>query len=324
MQERVTALWSQLRLRQVMIGGGSLLCLLLGFSLLPPLEEPTQPPKSETFTSTAYGSDSALLDSLATLANTAEDYLNNAGQHGRYALWAVVNGVHGFSGTVINGVGLVANTSVRTLNSGVLLTGQLIGNQYAATVTTPTVVMNAAAKNVSVGNLLTPIDDTALPVINPAVSVAETPAPAPATVVPTPTIAPQVDDAPQWPLNGQITTLFGVPHRPFQDKHTGMDISTGQRRGTAEIKPFKPGIVTEAIYSSKGLGNHVIVDHGNGLTSTYAHLNSINVQSGQPVTKTTVLGYEGTTGVSTGPHLHLEIRVNGVPTDPLQHIPGRP
>jgi murein DD-endopeptidase MepM/ murein hydrolase activator NlpD len=68
----------------------------------------------------------------------------------------------------------------------------------------------------------------------------------------------------------------------------------------------------------------VIVDHGNGVTSVYAHMDSIAVKTGQEVGLDTVLGIEGTTGVSTGPHLHLEIRVNGQAANPRQFIDGNP
>lgn len=134
----------------------------------------------------------------------------------------------------------------------------------------------------------------------------------------------QVSGNPQWPVHGQITTHFGVSHWPFQHTHTGMDISDGSAPGTTSVKPFRPGTVTETNHSPNGLGNHVIVDHGSGVTSVYAHLNSIAVQIGQKVTLDSTLGMQGTTGVSTGTHLHFEIRVNGKAADPRQFINGRP
>jgi murein DD-endopeptidase MepM/ murein hydrolase activator NlpD len=68
----------------------------------------------------------------------------------------------------------------------------------------------------------------------------------------------------------------------------------------------------------------VIIDHGKGVTSVYAHLASISVKEGKKVGMDTVLGYEGTTGLSTGVHLHFEIRVNGQAADPRQFISGHP
>lgn len=127
-----------------------------------------------------------------------------------------------------------------------------------------------------------------------------------------------------WPIKGQITTRFGVPHWPYQPVHTGIDISDGQRPGVTPIKPFRPGRVTEVIHSNLGLGNHVVVDHGQGLTSVYAHLHTITVQVGQQVGNQTQLGTEGSTGASTGTHLHFEIRQYGQAIDPHQHIGSHP
>lgn len=67
-------------------------------------------------------------------------------------------------------------------------------------------------------------------------------------------------------------------------------------------------------------GNLIIIDHGNGVQSYYAHCNSINVSSGATVTVDTVIGTVGSTGNSTGPHLHLEIRVNGAITNPQNYL----
>jgi murein DD-endopeptidase MepM/ murein hydrolase activator NlpD len=103
-----------------------------------------------------------------------------------------------------------------------------------------------------------------------------------------------------------------------------MDISDGSAPGTTPVKPFRSGVVIEAVHSAYGLGNHVIVDHGSGVTSVYAHLNSISVQVGQKVSLGTTIGMQGTTGVSTGTHLHFEIRVNGKAANPMQFISGQP
>lgn len=135
---------------------------------------------------------------------------------------------------------------------------------------------------------------------------------------------PALDLTPVWPMHGDVTTLFGVDHRPYQHTHTGIDISDHTRPGTTPIRPFKPGRVVDVVHTSRGLGNHVILDHGSGVTSVYAHLHTTNVEVGQEVDKNTILGTEGTTGVSTGTHLHFEIRVNGQPADPRLFIEGRP
>ncbi len=136
--------------------------------------------------------------------------------------------------------------------------------------------------------------------------------------------APKKDTMVRWPIHGMITTLFGVPEPPYQPIHTGIDISDGKPSGVTAIHPFKAGRVMTIEYSSRGLGNHVVIDHGNGLSSVYAHLYSIAVQQGDSVTVDDIIGREGSTGVSTGTHLHFEILRNGTPTNPFNYIDGRP
>ncbi len=129
---------------------------------------------------------------------------------------------------------------------------------------------------------------------------------------------------PVWPIHGEVTTEFGVPHWPYQPTHTGLDISDGKPAGVTPVKPFRPGTVIEAVHSNSGFGNHVIIDHGNGVTSLYGHLDSFTVKVGQQVSLATVIGFEGTTGLSTGVHLHFEIRVNGQAANPHQFVSGQP
>lgn len=125
------------------------------------------------------------------------------------------------------------------------------------------------------------------------------------------------------PIGGRITSPFGWRTHPIFNSrtfHSGVDIA-GPNRGS--IKASNSGKV---IYSGwyGGYGKVVIVDHGsiNGKpTSTlYAHMSSIRVSQGQNVNKGDVLGYEGTTGYSTGPHVHFEVRINGKPNNPLNYI----
>jgi murein DD-endopeptidase MepM/ murein hydrolase activator NlpD len=129
---------------------------------------------------------------------------------------------------------------------------------------------------------------------------------------------------PQWPIHGGITEEFGVPHWPWQPVHTGIDISDGAVQGITPVHPFKPGRVIVVIHSSEGFGNHVIIDHGNGMTSLYGHMYSTAVQVGQEVNQSTVLGTEGTTGLSTGVHVHFEIDINGAPANPHLYVNGQP
>jgi len=125
------------------------------------------------------------------------------------------------------------------------------------------------------------------------------------------------------PIAGAITSPFGWRTHPiFKSRsfHSGIDIG-GQYR--AAIKASNSGKV---IYSGwyGGYGKVVIVDHGsiNGkpMTTLYAHMDSISVSNGQYVNKGQVLGLEGTTGYSTGPHCHFEVRINGQPNNPLNYI----
>jgi murein DD-endopeptidase MepM/ murein hydrolase activator NlpD len=133
-----------------------------------------------------------------------------------------------------------------------------------------------------------------------------------------------VDTSAQWPIHGKITTEFGASDWPYQMHHTGIDIADGQRAGTTPIHPYKPGKVIQVIHSSVSLGNHVVVDNGGGITSVYGHMYATNVQVGQQVDKNSVLGWVGSTGASTGPHVHFEIWLNGVLQNPHNYVPGQP
>ena len=96
--------------------------------------------------------------------------------------------------------------------------------------------------------------------------------------------------------------------------HPGVDL--GGDIGDS-IKPIKAGNIVEADYTTDGYGNTILIDHGQGLTSRYAHLSKIEVKVGEKVTTNEEIGKVGITGHSTGPHLHLEVRQNGIPLNPL-------
>lgn len=116
-----------------------------------------------------------------------------------------------------------------------------------------------------------------------------------------------------WPTTGVVTLEFGVPHLPYQILHTGIDIANN--KGT-NITPFMGGTVTYAAETKTGYGKHIIIDHGNNVTSLYGHLDKILVYKGQTVTTDQVIGLMGTTGWSTGNHLHFQINVYGIPVNP--------
>lgn len=156
--------------------------------------------------------------------------------------------------------------------------------------------------------------------ISPALTINQATASSPAAYV---TSQAAAGTQTVWPIHGRITTEFGVYHEPYQKTHTGIDISDGKPSGTSAVTVFRSGTVLQVSHSG-GYGNHVIVDHGNGLTSLYGHLYSISVVVGQHVNPGDTLGYEGSTGDSTGPHVHFEIRLNNQPVNPHLYETGNP
>lgn len=123
------------------------------------------------------------------------------------------------------------------------------------------------------------------------------------------------------PTNGTITSGFGYRRSPFgvaREFHTGIDISAP--RGT-QIYAAATGTVVMATYSG-GYGNVIFIDHGFGFSTVYAHLSRIDVKVGQAVTKGQSIGLVGSTGRSTAPHLHYEVRVNGTAVNPYSYLTG--
>jgi murein DD-endopeptidase MepM/ murein hydrolase activator NlpD len=123
-----------------------------------------------------------------------------------------------------------------------------------------------------------------------------------------------------WPCSGTVTSDFGWRIHPIlgiELFHTGIDI--GAPYGTP-IKAAAGGRVTMAAWYG-GYGNCTIIDHGDGLSTLYAHQSSFKVSTGQSVAQGQLIGYVGSTGLSTGPHLHFETRVNGEPVDPMRYLP---
>ncbi len=115
-----------------------------------------------------------------------------------------------------------------------------------------------------------------------------------------------------WPAQG-VTTLEFAQSSMYQVFHTGLDIA-GKRKDP--VTPFMPGKVIYAGQISWGYGKHVIIDHGNNVTSIYAHLNNIYVTPGQEVKPGDVIGGQGSTGWATGVHLHFQVNVHGIPVNP--------
>ena len=127
----------------------------------------------------------------------------------------------------------------------------------------------------------------------------------------------------QWPVPSctLITSRFGyrvAPTTGASTYHGGLDIGAGMG---ASIVSAGAGDVIYA-GANGGYGNCVMIDHGNGVVTVYAHMSSIGVSYGQYVTAGQYVGAVGSTGVSTGPHCHFEIRINGVQTDPAAYFSG--
>jgi len=121
------------------------------------------------------------------------------------------------------------------------------------------------------------------------------------------------------PTNGWISSTFGYRVSPFTGRkefHRGLDIAT--REGTPIIAPAD-GVVT---YSDQKwlIGNMITIDHGYGMTTLYGHIKELLKNKGERVKRGQVIALVGNTGRSTGPHVHYEVRLNGVPVNPEKYI----
>ncbi len=128
-----------------------------------------------------------------------------------------------------------------------------------------------------------------------------------------------------WPAPGYstITSKYGMRVHPILKTHrvhSGTDIAMPMG---AYIIAANDGVVTKAGYSSTGYGNMVLIDHGGGVSTLYGHGSEILVQTGQTVKRGDIIMKAGSTGWSTGPHLHFEVRINGQHVDSLPYITGK-
>lgn len=124
-----------------------------------------------------------------------------------------------------------------------------------------------------------------------------------------------------WPVHGPITSPFGMRLDPVMHQwwlHTGIDI------GVAEGTPVDAACAGTVLYSGwmTGYGNVVIIDCGHGISTLYAHAETLLVHVGESVVQGQEIDLAGMTGWATGPHVHFEIRVNGKPINPLPYLPG--
>lgn len=122
-----------------------------------------------------------------------------------------------------------------------------------------------------------------------------------------------------WPVIGEITGHFGERLDPFSGEgafHAGMDIAS---HFGDEVRASADGIVVE-VGRRAGYGKLVIIDHGFGVSTWYGHLSNFNTQIGMHVKRGDVVGYEGASGRSTGPHLHYEVRIYNTPVNPWRYL----
>lgn len=115
-----------------------------------------------------------------------------------------------------------------------------------------------------------------------------------------------------WPSGGSISQYFG------EGGHSGLDLATQYGN---PIYAADTGVVVTALQLGTGYGWHLIIDHENGYQSLYSHMSSFNVDYGERVVKGQVIGAIGSTGLSTGPHLHFEVFEYGARVDPLDYLP---
>jgi murein DD-endopeptidase MepM/ murein hydrolase activator NlpD len=125
-----------------------------------------------------------------------------------------------------------------------------------------------------------------------------------------------------WPvIGGEVTDSYGVRGNPFgggsSEFHSGQDIAAP--RGTP-VLAAADGVVTQA-GTQNGYGQIVVIDHGNGMTTRYGHLSKIEATLGQEIKRGELLGQVGSTGRSTGPHLHYEVRIGDVAVSPSHYLP---
>ncbi len=127
-----------------------------------------------------------------------------------------------------------------------------------------------------------------------------------------------------WPMQGVVTLEFGQPDPPYQILHTGIDIADPNGEQGDPIHPFAKGTVIYAGEDNSGYGIHVIIDNGDHVTSLYGHMEALNTKVGATVDTGDVIGYEGETGNATGPHVHFQINVYGIPVNPRTFLQGDP
>ncbi len=145
------------------------------------------------------------------------------------------------------------------------------------------------------------------------IAAAQAAAASPAPSSPSGPPAPTAGASLQWPVSGPVTSGFGVR---WGRMHEGIDIAVPSG---AAVHAAAAGTVVYAGWLG-GYGNIVVIDHGNGLSTAYGHNSSLQVKQGASVAAGSVIALSGSTGHSTGPHVHFEVRVSGAPVDPMGYL----
>lgn len=127
----------------------------------------------------------------------------------------------------------------------------------------------------------------------------------------------------QWPVPASrtISSNYGYRLHPIYKTyrlHSGVDIAASS--GTSIVAAEDGTVLLSSYGYNGGYGNYIIINHGNGLTTRYAHCSSLSVSVGQKVSRGQVIAAVGSTGDSTGPHLHFEVRINGTSNNPLNYV----
>ncbi|MCO4254500.1 M23 family metallopeptidase [Pseudarthrobacter cellobiosi] len=219
-------------------------------------------------------------------------------------------GASAFAAVVMLAAGIPA------AHAGLIAAGTVTAAQPAAVEAAPAIAAQAQAvityPRTEVGTRPADLPAPAAPAATGAAAVT------PAAAAAAPPTAVPVDSTLGAPLASMsISSPFGFRTSPITggsgELHTGLDLVASCQTA---VFSAGSGTVVEAGWSQNGGGNRIVVDHGNGMKSTYNHLSSIEVSVGAVVAKGQRLGGAGTTGNSTGCHLHFEIVRNGVPVDP--------
>jgi murein DD-endopeptidase MepM/ murein hydrolase activator NlpD len=240
------------------------------------------------------------------------------------AITVLCGSLYGFYGLTQQAAHLrtdMENQRLRTENEKQRLELQALSNRVEAVEDTSrklaekSGVVNDQVELPGTGGPALPLDESGLAALSGKMSQLETKMRAYESVLRERGYTPSV-----WPVVGKLESGFGGRRNPFggssYEFHSGQDIdaATGD-----PVVASASGKVTFVGWQN-GYGQLIVIDHGGGLTTRYGHLSHIDVSQGQWIERSQFIGRVGSTGRSTGPHLHYEIRINDEPVDPLQYL----